>query len=154
MLNPDGVINGNYRCNLAGFDLNRKWDNPTRDLHPTIFHFKKLILQFHKKHSIDFICDLHGHSRKMNIFMYGNEVPGDQLACKIFPYMMSRISPIFSYDSCNFGIQKAKMTTMRVQLFKKLGNPNTFTLESSFCGASCGSASGKHFDSSMLKTVG
>ena len=24
MLNPDGVINGNYRCNLAGNDLNRK----------------------------------------------------------------------------------------------------------------------------------
>ena len=23
MLNIDGVINGNYRCNLAGFDLNR-----------------------------------------------------------------------------------------------------------------------------------
>lgn len=25
MLNPDGVINGNYRCNLAGFDLNRSF---------------------------------------------------------------------------------------------------------------------------------
>ena len=24
MLNPDGVINGNYRTNLAGNDLNRK----------------------------------------------------------------------------------------------------------------------------------
>ena len=24
MLNPDGVINGNYRCNLAGVDLNRR----------------------------------------------------------------------------------------------------------------------------------
>ncbi len=23
MLNPDGVINGNARCNLAGVDLNR-----------------------------------------------------------------------------------------------------------------------------------
>jgi cytosolic carboxypeptidase protein 2/3 len=23
MLNPDGVINGNYRCSLAGCDLNR-----------------------------------------------------------------------------------------------------------------------------------
>lgn len=23
MLNPDGVINGNYRCSLAGVDLNR-----------------------------------------------------------------------------------------------------------------------------------
>lgn len=25
MLNPDGVIVGNYRCNLAGVDLNRVW---------------------------------------------------------------------------------------------------------------------------------
>jgi hypothetical protein len=23
MLNPDGVVNGNYRCSLAGCDLNR-----------------------------------------------------------------------------------------------------------------------------------
>lgn len=23
MLNPDGVINGNYRCNILGVDLNR-----------------------------------------------------------------------------------------------------------------------------------
>jgi murein tripeptide amidase MpaA len=28
MLNPDGVINGNYRCSLAGCDLNRRWKNP------------------------------------------------------------------------------------------------------------------------------
>mmetsp|Transcript_116018 Transcript_116018/g.161037 ORF Transcript_116018/g.161037 Transcript_116018/m.161037 type:complete len:90 (+) Transcript_116018:1895-2164(+) len=25
MLNPDGVISGNYRGNLAGLDLNRQW---------------------------------------------------------------------------------------------------------------------------------
>lgn len=25
MLNPDGVIHGNYRCSLSGHDLNRKW---------------------------------------------------------------------------------------------------------------------------------
>jgi murein tripeptide amidase MpaA len=29
MLNPDGVINGNYRCSLAGVDLNRRWKNPS-----------------------------------------------------------------------------------------------------------------------------
>lgn len=28
MLNPDGVINGNYRCSLAGCDLNRMWKSP------------------------------------------------------------------------------------------------------------------------------
>jgi hypothetical protein len=45
MLNPDGVINGNYRCNLAGHDLNRRWKNPHRELHPTIFHYKQMIAQ-------------------------------------------------------------------------------------------------------------
>jgi murein tripeptide amidase MpaA len=29
MLNPDGVINGNYRCSLAGCDLNRRWKHPS-----------------------------------------------------------------------------------------------------------------------------
>jgi murein tripeptide amidase MpaA len=34
MVNIDGVILGNYRTNLSGNDLNRKWDNPNRELHP------------------------------------------------------------------------------------------------------------------------
>lgn len=25
MVNPDGVIHGSSRCNMAGFDLNRQW---------------------------------------------------------------------------------------------------------------------------------
>ncbi len=28
MVNPDGVIHGNYRTCLSGYDLNRKWKNP------------------------------------------------------------------------------------------------------------------------------
>ncbi|KRX00139.1 hypothetical protein PPERSA_10638 [Pseudocohnilembus persalinus] len=31
MLNPDGVIHGNYRCNMAGVDLNRQWDVTDKD---------------------------------------------------------------------------------------------------------------------------
>jgi hypothetical protein len=30
MVNPDGVIFGNYRTNLMGFDLNRKWNESDR----------------------------------------------------------------------------------------------------------------------------
>lgn len=26
MANPDGVVVGNYRTNLFGYDLNRKWE--------------------------------------------------------------------------------------------------------------------------------
>lgn len=43
MLNPDGVINGNYRCSLAGVDLNRTWLEPSRKLHPTIHSTKSMI---------------------------------------------------------------------------------------------------------------
>ena len=32
MINPDGVINGNYRCSLSGGDLNRRYKNPSKDL--------------------------------------------------------------------------------------------------------------------------
>ena len=37
MLNPDGVTNGNYRCSLAGSDLNRRWKSPNKVLHPVIY---------------------------------------------------------------------------------------------------------------------
>lgn len=30
MVNPDGVQAGNYRTNLYGVDLNRKWDCSTK----------------------------------------------------------------------------------------------------------------------------
>ena len=47
MLNPDGVIHGNYRSNLSGYDLNKKWDNPSKSFHPEIYNFKKMILNCH-----------------------------------------------------------------------------------------------------------
>jgi murein tripeptide amidase MpaA len=34
MLNPDGVIHGNYRTNLAGIDLNRVWNSTDKQLSP------------------------------------------------------------------------------------------------------------------------
>lgn len=37
MLNPDGVIIGNYRCSLSGQDLNRQWQLPNSKLHPEIY---------------------------------------------------------------------------------------------------------------------
>ena len=64
MLNPDGVINGNYRCSLAGCDLNRRWKAPHRLLHPTIAATKRLIRDLHEERGVTLYCDLHGHSRK------------------------------------------------------------------------------------------
>ena len=64
MLNPDGVINGNYRCSLAGCDLNRRWKTPHKNLHPTIYATKRLIKDLHDERGLSLFVDLHGHSRK------------------------------------------------------------------------------------------
>jgi len=71
MLNPDGVINGNYRTSLAGVDLNRKWNNPDVAKHPTIYHTKELIRRVKKNWHVALIIDIHGHSRKQGAFFYG-----------------------------------------------------------------------------------
>lgn len=71
MLNPDGVINGNYRCNFVGADLNRRWPNPSKLLHPEIYYTKKLLKMCHLDNQVLLFCDFHGHTRKRNVFMYG-----------------------------------------------------------------------------------
>jgi hypothetical protein len=68
MLNPDGVINGNYRSNLSGVDLNRRWRTPNKYLHPTIYHLKKLMGDIQGRREIILYLDLHGHSRKKKCF--------------------------------------------------------------------------------------
>mmetsp|Transcript_16940 Transcript_16940/g.16177 ORF Transcript_16940/g.16177 Transcript_16940/m.16177 type:complete len:148 (-) Transcript_16940:302-745(-) len=96
MLNPDGVAQGNYRCNILGVDLNRRWINPSKLLHPTIYYTKFLARQMHIDHQILIFCDMHGHSRKRNVFMYGclcsqsdmNQHKNNNLI-KVVPYMMS-----------------------------------------------------------------
>lgn len=40
MLNPDGVIVGNYRCSLSGLDLNRQYITPDKQLTSEIFSIK------------------------------------------------------------------------------------------------------------------
>jgi predicted deacylase len=92
MLNPDGVIVGNYRTSLAGVDLNRKWNQPDPSIYPTISAAKSLI---HK--AVAFI-DLHGHSKKEGFFMYGNHIRrGDSnyWPLRFLPMLLSKINPNF-----------------------------------------------------------
>ena len=65
MLNPDGVIFGNYRTNLAGLDLNRKWDGGDNyGLFSEVTTVRSFIAELNKERKIRFIVDLHGHSKK------------------------------------------------------------------------------------------
>lgn len=154
MLNPDGVINGNYRCALSGWDLNRRWKNPSKVLHPIIYHTKKMIKEVHNEREVLLFCDLHGHPRRKDIFMYGWNIQKKPEETRIFPYILGKICPFFYFGYSRFGVQKSKESTARVVLFKNLKIPNIFTLESSFWGNEHGPYKDKHFTRENLEQVG
>lgn len=141
MLNPDGVRYGNYRCSLLGVDLNRRWDKPSKVLHPTIYYAKKMIEVFGEQHKIMMSCDMHGHSKKRNIFMYGCakkstdclEVRKNIMA-KVVPYVMGLKSKFFNFRNCHFRIEKSKASTARIVICSEFGIVHSYTMEASFFG--------------------
>lgn len=164
MLNPDGVINGNYRTSLAGVDLNRRWDDPIESLHPTIFHTKRLIQRFQKTNRVVLVVDFHGHSRKEGVFMYGN-MPTKELfraeranpkldelfawKVRMLPRAWASRSQLFHLANCTFSVQKDKLNTMRVVTFSQCNIDCTYTVEASLAGAN-----GSHFIPEDLLKMG
>nr|XP_045016012.1 cytosolic carboxypeptidase 3 [Jaculus jaculus] len=160
MLNPDGVIVGNYRCSLAGRDLNRNYTSLLKESFPSVWYTRNMIHRLMEKREVILYCDLHGHSRKQNIFMYGcdgsnrSKGKGLYLQQRIFPLMLSKNCPNqFSFSGCKFKVQKSKEGTGRVVMWK-MGIRNSFTLEATFCGSTLGNKRGTHFSTKDLESMG
>jgi hypothetical protein len=156
MLNPDGVILGNYRCSLPGVDLNRQWAEPHESSHPTIHHMKRMMRSLQSTDQLLLFCDLHGHSRKRNVFCYGCENPRGphRLRERLFPRLLADHSPHFSLGACSFKVLRSKESTGRVVVWRQLSQPSSFTLEASFCGADFGAGAGGHYSIANLKQMG
>ena len=77
MVNPDGVVIGNSRSSLAGVDLNRRWSNPSSIMHPEVYFLKSTMAKTGQQSGgIIMFCDLHGHNKQMDCFIYGcNKAP-------------------------------------------------------------------------------
>jgi len=139
MLNPDGVVCGNYRCGLSGVDLNRQWRSPSEVLHGTVFGMKRLIVRSKKKANLTVYVDLHGHSRRCGIFSYacGSFARDDhrRYTVRMFPKLFSMLTPEFCPGHCRWRMGKGKRGTGRVVVAKDVGLTNTYTIEASFFGA-------------------
>ena len=102
-----------------------------------------------------FYCDIHGHSRCKNLFMYGcSNQRADRLKERIFPLLYHKNTEFFNFDYCNFAIQKQKESTGRVVMWKEFQLINSFTLESSFLGPTRGLYKDCHFTIPILREMG
>lgn len=162
MLNVDGVIAGNYRTSMSGNDLNRRYLNPDARLHPEICAVKDLVadLVFGRpsqtanagKNDDDWtgllqnepelleedvmaFIDMHGHSRKKNVFIYGpqfNLSSEKYYKTRLIPKLLSEETSKFRYHSCQFKYEHNKRKTARIVLNQEFDIMNCYTLEASF----------------------
>lgn len=164
MLNPDGVIYGNYRCSLLGVDLNRRWKSPNIHLHPTIYYTKKLIQMFSEDNEIALYCDMHGHSMKKNVFVYACsyknqhfDIEGKKtnIFIRLIPFLLSKRNKLFSYESSHFRMERFKESTARIVNFKEFNILASYTLEASFLGSDTTDPdSDPHMDQVQLESIG
>uniref|UniRef100_A0A8C5EP96 Cytosolic carboxypeptidase 1 n=1 Tax=Gouania willdenowi TaxID=441366 RepID=A0A8C5EP96_GOUWI len=170
MLNPDGVINGNHRCSLSGEDLNRQWQSPHPELHPTIYHTKNLLQYLaHIQRAPLVFCDYHGHSRKKNVFMYGCSLKEtvwqsnisasstelqEDLGYRTLPKILSQIAPAFSLSSCSFVVERSKESTARVVVWREMGVQRSYTMESTLCGCDQGKYKSLQIGTRELEEMG
>ncbi|CAD8118596.1 unnamed protein product [Paramecium sonneborni] len=126
MLNVDGVVHGNQRCGLEGFDLNRKWGCNRNN---TLISVEKLIYHFHQNYPIQLILDIHGHSKKLSAFFYGH-------SCNQFINDLCDSDKRFSLENSRFMKNTRYLNhTARVYLQKLLNmKQNIYTLEISYFG--------------------
>uniref|UniRef100_H0V210 Cytosolic carboxypeptidase 2 n=1 Tax=Cavia porcellus TaxID=10141 RepID=H0V210_CAVPO len=156
MLNPDGVIVGNHRCSLAGRDLNRHYRTLLKDAFPCVWYTRNMIQRLLEEREVLLYCDFHGHSRKNNVFLYGCSSSDHKrwLHERVFPLMLSKNAPdTFSFQSCNFKVQKSREGTGRVVMWR-MGIRNSYTLESTFGGSTLGSKRDTHLTTEDLKALG
>ena len=154
MINPDGVVSGNYRCNENGHDLNRCYQDPSAWQHPEVFSLKDELSKYleeqvsknlssnqtnhfssnklnNKLLKAELYIDIHGHSCLSNSFMYGNffeQNPEKSQDQHILPNLMDKISPDFCTVNTNYNCDEIKKGSGR-RTFEDINHLYSYTLE-------------------------
>ena len=134
MINPDGVVVGNFRTSVAGKDLNRMFKTNQDVLYPEVKALRLLVIKLKQEYGcrFQFFLDFHGHSVKKNVFIYGPEYSlGDNnyYRTRMLPKLISTRTEMFRYYSCLFRIAYFKRSTARAVVLKQV--PHCYTVEAS-----------------------
>jgi len=164
MLNPDGVIRGNYRMNLIGRDLNRMWTEPDINTCPTIYYSHQMIQKTLNSRDIYLFCDFHGHSCKQNFFIYSCKNKNENLNMKdnkkfsyhelVFPNIFSKENIYFDKKSCIDKINPSKLKTARAVLKMRYHINLSYCLECSTGAIKLPNGFLKPFNIELYKKIG
>jgi len=133
-MNIDGSVLGNLRANAAGANLNREWQEPSKEKSPEVYYTLKAM----EENGIDLLLDVHGDEEIAYNFITTSEgVPGysDELHQfeEEFKKTWMEISPDFQ-DEHNYGKDepgKANLTVCSNAINHRFKVP-AFTLEMPF----------------------
>ena len=139
MLNPDGVSRGYWRRDILGTDLNRVYENPSRELHPTIYATRNEIMKVFNQgpFQLALYVDFHAHSTKSGAFMFGNSTK-TSIKEQTLPKLISMNTKLFDFDQCvfyldNINLKKlseiSRQGTGRRVIFQLTKLPTIYTFE-------------------------
>ena len=146
MLNPDGVFRGHYRSDGRGVNLNRVWQDPRPEHHPSIYAAAALVRQLHAAGRLRIFVDCHAHSNKRGCFLYGNALPEQLQLVEAVTYakLVEQNCRWFDFDGCTFsqasmsakeprdGGGAGKEGSGRVGVYRATGLAHAFTLECNY----------------------
>ena len=65
--------------------------------------------------------DLHAHSKRKGVFMYGCQSRMTPYICRQIPYLFWKNIPDFNYYQCNFNMKTGREGTARMTIWRALG---------------------------------
>lgn len=95
---------------------------------------KKLVMQ---QQRLQFFFDVHSHSSKKSIFIYGPHFPlhsEHYLKIRILPKLISEKTQMLRYYSCRFRNEPEKVNCSRLTINRVCNLPNCYTIEISIMG--------------------
>lgn len=131
MSNPDGVIHGNSRTNLKGYDINRCWTKETMHLSSEVECINEALLKIKEDYTIEYLWDLHGHTKEFDSFAYFCQKTDSS---KLINCLLSQKTPLYNFYKSRYGVGYKKRPTFRGQMFYRERIKNVITLEVSHFG--------------------
>lgn len=140
MVNPDGVIIGNFRCNLQGKDMNRRFfaddDETTLSDVCSEVELIKAYMRENLAGNLRMFLDLHDHSKKKSICLWAPK-PADKYEIartKVFSLILDDMTDVFRLEYCRYINEKTSKNSARMYIFQNYKLPDSYTIESSGFG--------------------